>query len=641
MSLYVQEGYYSTSPSQYTSDRISVNWATKVITVPRDEMLLVQSVPIEIRSLDLDAFRLKLKELEAEEDEGITYLDTHNHNTTVTVGGVTLARVIEIINGYTVTFENGNYAVNLVGANSNVGDVVNLNNVQVRSANSAGLTYSKEVQDQSFLDSRVYIDTVKGENGTTYPLGTIGSPVKTQADGRSISTRRGLGDRYLLFGSITLTGSLAQQNWRGTNTVQSSITLSSLDTEGAVFDNLEITGTVGGHCHIENSVINGLTNFEGDLDHCALDGTLTLPSSPSTLQYVMHQCYSAVAGASMPIIDFNSAGNLDFSIRDYDGGIEIRNFNQANNNMTIDLNSGHAKLDASCTNGTIVIRGVGQITDNSAGATVVTTGLVSPSNIADYIWDEAIADHTSVGSTGEALDTISAGASPAQIADAVWDEATTDHLTVGSFGAEVATKTDILASSGIEEQFTYFAGSIVQGDLDGGTIANTVVRDNNYWIIGENTTNGITVEFTFRLPSSEYKARTFSIFGRYEGGAQPSHHIELWAWDVEGASWEILHDIFMSHSTTDDEYLHRYSERHIDRDNNNEVKLRLIHHSVSYIGSHALYLDAVAATASVPVTAEAVADAVWDEDLSTHTTTGSAGKIVKALLSLKQFLGLK
>jgi hypothetical protein len=52
---------------------------------------------------------------------------------------VVLAMVIEIINGYTVTFEDGQYAVNLVGANSNVGDKVNLNDVSVRSANSAGL----------------------------------------------------------------------------------------------------------------------------------------------------------------------------------------------------------------------------------------------------------------------------------------------------------------------------------------------------------------------------------------------------------------------------------------------------------------------------------------------------------------------
>ena len=117
---------------------ITVNWSTKVIFIPRADLTLVQSVPFEIRELDLNNFRLTLKALE--DDEGITYEDTHNHNQPVSVGGVTLARVIEIINGYSVTFEDGQYAVNLVGANSNLSDVTNVNQVSVRSSNSAGLT---------------------------------------------------------------------------------------------------------------------------------------------------------------------------------------------------------------------------------------------------------------------------------------------------------------------------------------------------------------------------------------------------------------------------------------------------------------------------------------------------------------------
>ena len=83
-------------------------------------------------------FRLNLKDLEDDSD-GMAFERTHKHNTSVSVGGVILARVIEIINGYTVTFEDGQYAVNLVGANRNVADVVNINQVSVRSANSAGL----------------------------------------------------------------------------------------------------------------------------------------------------------------------------------------------------------------------------------------------------------------------------------------------------------------------------------------------------------------------------------------------------------------------------------------------------------------------------------------------------------------------
>jgi hypothetical protein len=116
---------------------ISINWATKVIYVPKADMTLIQPSP-EIRQLDLDQFRLTLKDLE-DDAEGMTFLDTHRHVAPVSLGGVTLARIVEIINGYTVTFEDDQYAVNLIGANSNVGTVANVNQVSIRSFNSAGL----------------------------------------------------------------------------------------------------------------------------------------------------------------------------------------------------------------------------------------------------------------------------------------------------------------------------------------------------------------------------------------------------------------------------------------------------------------------------------------------------------------------
>lgn len=117
---------------------ISINWATKVITVPKADMTLITLTPYEIRELDIDAFRLELKALE-ESEIGMIFPRTHNHNTAVSLGGVTLARVVEIINGYTITFENGTYIVNLANANSNILDVANYNNVQIRANNSAGL----------------------------------------------------------------------------------------------------------------------------------------------------------------------------------------------------------------------------------------------------------------------------------------------------------------------------------------------------------------------------------------------------------------------------------------------------------------------------------------------------------------------
>lgn len=121
---------------------ISINWATKVIFVPQSFHTFVGTDPggFDVYDFDTNAFRLELKALEASV-EGMPYPDTHNHNTTVTVGSITLARVIEIINGYTVEFEDTgtNYAVNFQGSNNNIGDVAVVNRVSLRPQNSAGL----------------------------------------------------------------------------------------------------------------------------------------------------------------------------------------------------------------------------------------------------------------------------------------------------------------------------------------------------------------------------------------------------------------------------------------------------------------------------------------------------------------------
>lgn len=118
---------------------ISINYNTSVISVPKADSTLVSAGPPEIR--DYDVFNTFWKELKALEDDadGMPFVDAQRHNTEVTIGGVTLSHTVEVINGFTVTFEDGSYELNVKGANHNLLDVANLNTVGLRSSNSAGL----------------------------------------------------------------------------------------------------------------------------------------------------------------------------------------------------------------------------------------------------------------------------------------------------------------------------------------------------------------------------------------------------------------------------------------------------------------------------------------------------------------------
>ncbi len=117
---------------------ISINWNTKVISVPQADLTNVSGTLYE---LDVDVFRLALKDIE-DSDEGMAFPHTHRHNTSVTLSGVTYARTVEIINDYTVTFEDTGspYTVRLTGANHNLADVTNyVSEVSLIVGNSAGL----------------------------------------------------------------------------------------------------------------------------------------------------------------------------------------------------------------------------------------------------------------------------------------------------------------------------------------------------------------------------------------------------------------------------------------------------------------------------------------------------------------------
>lgn len=114
---------------------ISVDEVTKVVSVPQSYLTALGGSDYQ---LDTNQFHLDLREWEKGE-AGSWRSITHNHNPTVSVGGITIARVVEIINGYTVTFENASYRVFLSGSNNNILDVTNLNSVSVASTNAAGL----------------------------------------------------------------------------------------------------------------------------------------------------------------------------------------------------------------------------------------------------------------------------------------------------------------------------------------------------------------------------------------------------------------------------------------------------------------------------------------------------------------------
>ena len=120
----------------------NINWSAGLVNVPQSDLTVVIGT---LFSHDTSGFFDDIKTQEASE-EGIVWPDIIDHNGSYTVAGVTYAQKIELVNGYTVAYENTGsfYTVNLVNSNNNIFDqqagvYVPHANAMVIPSNSAGL----------------------------------------------------------------------------------------------------------------------------------------------------------------------------------------------------------------------------------------------------------------------------------------------------------------------------------------------------------------------------------------------------------------------------------------------------------------------------------------------------------------------
>ena len=341
-----------------------VDWDTKVITIPQADLVFIST---GIYKLDLELCHQELRRLEWEFDEGLSRLQILDYISPLEAGGVIYARFVLLTNGYTVTFEDGQYAVNLVGANTNIHDYTNVNQVSIRPTNSAGL------QDLSTLlasayGGKVVIDTTRGQAGTAVPIGTLSTPVNNVTDAVTIAHNQGIGVLYFV-GNYTITENVEGLILNGQNAVLTQLTI----TDGANVLNCQITdatvtGVLDGGTLLERAQTNGINYVNGIIHETALNIEPIILGGAKQAMFI--NCNSSVSGTDTPTIDMNGAGQ-SLAMRDYSGGIRIKN-RTSNDPISIDMDSGHVIIDATCTGDPITLRGTFKLTVE-AGATIPDT----------------------------------------------------------------------------------------------------------------------------------------------------------------------------------------------------------------------------------------------------------------------------
>lgn len=348
-----------------------------IINIPKADMVQIQASP-EIRQLDMDVFRLTLKDLEDDQNPGIVFPKTHDHNPSVTVSGAILARVVEINStDYVVEFEDGAYRVNVVGANTNIGEVAVVNNVSVSTSNSAGLQDLNSLQAASF-NGEVAIDPGSPFTGTVFPVGTRSFPVNNLSDAHDIAHDRGL-PRLALLATITFSDTdisdgfvIVGDSFAVTLTLASATEVGNCEFRHITIEGVMDLNNTFWDCHVLD-----ITMLAGAIHNCSLLGTLTLGTSVTAHIFDSWSGFAGTDPADIAIIDMNGANSNNLAVRNFSGGLKIVNSGSAASDSSIDMLAGRVVFDSTVTAGTFVVRGIAEVTDNSTGSAVIVDATIS------------------------------------------------------------------------------------------------------------------------------------------------------------------------------------------------------------------------------------------------------------------------
>jgi len=227
-------------------------------------------------------------------------------------------------------------------------------------------SFSVVARSAGYEAGAIWVDTsLDNTNTESYVDGVADNPVSTWAAALTLSSQLNLHKFILAPGSsITLSGNSDNYSIIG---YSATVALAGQSVSGAYFEGCIITGDDDGSntiptryrgCKFSDSTLG-----RHELCGCSFTGNITLAEAGD---YLWDQCVSFASGDGTPDVTF-PAGNANLNVRHYSGGMEVNSM-AAGDSMRYE-GEGELKIAASCTGGTIAIRGcIGPVTDEASGA---------------------------------------------------------------------------------------------------------------------------------------------------------------------------------------------------------------------------------------------------------------------------------
>lgn len=315
------------------------------------------------------------------------------------------------------TCTNGNITLRGVGTliDDSIGGTLNINGLVNKATvadavlNTSLITFTgnNTVSDSlQILEyaNEIHIDELATSSGIVYPFGTPAHPVNNLADALLLLEHYQFRN-LCIHGDLTLHSGDDVSNFsligRGAtfNIAKTTITLESgCITANTHFEDCKVTGVQGGEGIFKNCVIGSLSNTHCEFTECKLTGPVTLVNSSWTQNHST-ELIACLTGNDYFIVDYNASPIHQIYTR-FNGHIKFINCTDSRAEIHIFSQAGRVWIDSSCTAGMFMIHGNMEVTDESIGATVMTSGTISQALITNTILSTSSGLYPTVGTIG-------------------------------------------------------------------------------------------------------------------------------------------------------------------------------------------------------------------------------------------------
>jgi len=266
----------------------------------------------------------------------------------------------------------------------------------IRTSASSATTQNQSSLEFSSFNAGVAIDVVNGTSGTLFPQGTRQAPVDNFDDVEAISDANGLRKVFVMNDATITTTDFSNEShvFIGDSPHIVLTVEPAADVSSCAMELLTVAGELDGLNTVRSCTLGTVTNVSGFIEKSAFQSTVSINGTT-----FIAECYSQAPGILYPTI---TTGSNTLMIRDWHGSLGIAGMTGGIH--TIELYGGRLTIEASCTGGTIYMRGshFNSVDDLSGGAVTLVDQTEAKEN-ADAVWDEDITTHTTADSAGKRL----------------------------------------------------------------------------------------------------------------------------------------------------------------------------------------------------------------------------------------------